>query len=51
MRNILEEQYVLARKCNISLADSNMLPDFEREIYVRLLMRDMEEEKKALGKK
>jgi len=50
MRTILEEQYVLAKKCNISPLDSNMLPDFEREIFVKLLMRDMEEEKKALNK-
>jgi len=35
----------------MSIADTNMLPDFEREIYVNLLMRDLEEEKKAIGKK
>jgi len=28
-----------------------MLADFEREIYVNLLIRDMEEERKALEKK
>jgi len=48
MRTILEEQYVLARKCNMSPKVTNMMPDFEREIFVNLLMRDMAEEKKAM---
>lgn len=51
MRSILEQQYILAKKCNISISDSNLLPDFEREIYISILIKDMEEEKKALDKK
>lgn len=50
MRNILEQQYALAKKCNMSIMDTNSLPDFEREIFTTLLMKDMEEEKKALSK-
>ena len=49
MRGILEQQYLLARKCNISPLDSNMLPDFEREIYVNILMKELEEKSKAYG--
>jgi len=49
IRTILEEQYVLAKKCNMSPIDTNMLPDFEREIFVSILMKDMEEERKALS--
>jgi hypothetical protein len=51
LKNILEQQYVLSRKCNISPIDSNMLPDFEREVYTSLLMKDMEEERKSLDNK
>ena len=35
----------------MSLSDTNLLPDFEREIFINILMKDMEEEKKALEKK
>jgi hypothetical protein len=44
----MEEQYILARKINISPDVSNMLPDFERTIYVNLLMKELKEEEKAL---
>jgi hypothetical protein len=50
-QNILEQQYVLAKKCNMSIVDTNLLPDFEREIYINLLIKDIEEEKKAYEKK
>jgi hypothetical protein len=51
LQSIIEEQYILARKINISLDVSNMLPDFERTIYVNLLMRELEEEERRLNKK
>lgn len=51
MRSIMEQQYVLARKCNISPLHSDQLPDFEREIYVNILMKEMQDEKDAIGKK
>jgi hypothetical protein len=41
----------LAKQCNISPVESNMLADFEREIYVNLLLKDIEAERKALEKK
>ena len=50
-QGIIEEQYLLARKCNISPLDSNMMPGFEREIFVNLIIREMEEEQKAMDKK
>ena len=34
----------------MSIMDTNNLPDFEREIFTTLLIKDMEEEKKALSK-
>lgn len=49
LQAIIEQQYVLAKKCNISISDSNIMADFEREIFVNLLMRDIEEERKALN--
>lgn len=48
LQAIVEEQYALAKKCNISLLESNLLPDFERQIHINLLMKDMEEERKAI---
>jgi len=50
LQGIIEEQYILARKINISLDVSNMLPDFERTIYINLLMKELEEEQKRLNK-
>lgn len=35
----------------MSPAETNVMPDFEREIYVNMLIKDMEEEKKAYEKK
>lgn len=47
----MEEQYILARKINISPDVSNLLPDFERSIFVTLLMKEIREEEKALQNK
>jgi hypothetical protein len=47
----MEEQYILARKINISPDVSNLLPDFERSIYVSLLMKELKEEEKAMRQK
>ena len=49
MSQIIEEQYILARKINISPDVSNMLPDFERTIYVNLLIKEIKEEEKRLS--
>lgn len=48
LKSLLEQQYVLAKKCNIGIPDTNQMAIFEMEIFVNLLMRDLEEEKKAL---
>lgn len=32
----------------MTVSETNMMADFEREIYINILMKDMEEEKKAL---
>lgn len=50
-QDIIEQQYVLAKKCNMPISETNMMADFEREIYINILIKDLEEEKKALEKK
>lgn len=49
--NILEEQYILAKKSHISFSDTEYMPDFERQIVFGKLARDLkaeaEEYKKA----
>lgn len=47
LESILTEQYVLARRANISIMDSNMMPDFERVVILGLLSKDMKEEQAA----
>lgn len=41
-------QYVLARHANISISESNGLPDFEREIYLSLLVDEIKKENESL---
>lgn len=48
--DLIEQQYVLAKKCNMPISETNAMADFEREIYVNILLKDLEEEKKALDK-
>lgn len=33
------------------ISETNVMADFEREIYVNILIKDLEEERKALDKK
>lgn len=49
-KSLIEQQYILSKKCGISILESSMMADFEREIYVSLLMKDTQEEMKALEK-
>jgi len=49
-KGLIEEQYLLTRKCNISISDSNSMADFERQIFVSLAIKEIEEEKKAMSK-
>jgi len=46
----VEEQYYLSKLANISISETNQLPDFEREIYANLLARDLKEEAERLEK-
>ena len=46
---IIEEQYVLARKCSFSIEETNKMADFERNIYVNLIIKEIESEKKAMA--
>lgn len=50
LKEIIEQQYALSKKVNISIEDTNRMADFEKEIFVNLLMGDLEEERKALKK-
>lgn len=49
--NIIEEQYILARRCSIGYTDSNEMPDFERKMIFGKLARDLKEEAEELKKK
>ncbi len=48
MQSIMENQYYLARKANISISDSNNIPEFELMSLIGLLMKDLKQEKDAL---
>lgn len=41
LQTITEEQYYLASRAHISIEESNLLPDFEREALLNLVIRDM----------
>lgn len=42
--SLLHEQYFLARNANISFQDSNNMPDFERQMVLGMLSKDLKEE-------
>lgn len=48
---IMEEQYILARKCNISPLDSDQMVDFERTIFVTMVIKEIEKEIENMDKK
>ena len=50
LNSIIEEQYQLSKNINISLQESGDLPDFERIIYVNLLLRDKKKEEESLSR-
>lgn len=49
VESITQEQFQLARKANISLVESTLLPEFEREAYVNMLLKDIKKEVDALS--
>jgi len=48
--DIIKEQYYLAKKVNISILESNLLSNFEREAYINMLSKELKEEAEALAK-
>jgi hypothetical protein len=44
----LREQYHLARKAGIGFHESTMMPDFERDACVNMLIKDLKEEAEQL---
>ncbi len=48
MHGLIEEQFILA-KSGISLTESNILADFEREAYVSLAIEHIKRQNEALG--
>lgn len=51
IKQIIEEQYLLARKCNIGIEESSLMADFERQIFVNMIIKELEEEAKAYNSK
>jgi len=49
--SILHEQYFLARGANITIEDSNKMPEFERKMIVGMLSKDLAEEAEAYNEK
>ncbi len=47
MQSILESQYYLSSKANISLSDSNSLPEWERVFMVNQLLKELDQKKKS----
>jgi hypothetical protein len=50
LMNIIEEQYFLANKVNISISDSNNMVDFERTVFVNILLTELKKKKEAMKK-
>jgi len=44
LQNIITEQYHISKYANISITESSMMADFEREAYVNLVLKDMKNE-------
>ena len=42
--NIIKEQYHLSKHANINISETNNMPDWEREAYISLLIKDMKDE-------
>lgn len=45
--NIIQEQYMLARRSHISITESNNMAEFERSFYVDLLITEAMEQTKS----
>jgi hypothetical protein len=48
LENIVSEQFQLAKRSNISITESTMMSEFEREAYVNLLIKEIKREQKNI---
>ena len=48
--SICEEQFYLAKDCNISITETENLPDFERRLYSSFLIKYKKARSKNLNK-
>ena len=48
LADILRQQFQLSRKANINISETEMMADFEREVYINLLLEDLKREKEQL---
>lgn len=48
LQTITEEQYFLASKANIGIEESNLLPEFEKEALLNLVIRDLKDMSNSL---
>lgn len=48
LQRIIEEQYFLASKGGMTVLDTNNIPDFEREMFIGFLMKDLHDKRNAL---
>jgi len=44
--DIIKEQYYLSKHANIPISDSQGIPDFEREAYLSLIIKDLKAKQK-----
>jgi hypothetical protein len=42
LSNIIKEQYHLSSKANISVLESNLMADFEREAFLIMVLKEAE---------
>lgn len=49
VENILKTQYYLAKYANISLIESNNLPEFELNAFLNMIKDDIRKEEEALN--
>jgi hypothetical protein len=48
LENIVSEQFQLAKRSNISITESTMMSEFEREAYVNLLIKEIRREQESI---
>jgi hypothetical protein len=51
LSDVTKQQYYLSKHCNISISESNLMPDFERELFYMMLVNEIEEENKEYSKR